>query len=789
LIDKFIIKDIAVKNKRLLILYLFATLFLISGAAGLIYEIVWERLLELYFGVTMISVTLIVSAYMAGLGVGSLIGGRIARNLRNTLLLYGLLEIGIALFGVLSPKIIVWIGQATAGSPYMLVFLISFAILLIPTTLMGMTLPLLTQSFVDRVEISGQVIGLLYGINTLGAAFGAVLAGYVLIGFYGFDGAVYIAVLLNAVVGLCALVLSRWQIALAVDSEPKQTKSIVVIPWKYQTILFSSFLVGFIGLGFEMLWIRILLIVNKNTAYAFPSILLVFLVGLALGGYLWGRKADTSSNPVLLFCKIELAAATVAAFTFLLFGLSLNFDVPWIEKFFESQKPVIPFVEVNREIFFSKRALLANLWNYFLPISIMVFPASLILGGGLPILDRLSIHNPVLSGRRVGDIHLANIAGSVVGALAVSFLLLPAVGSEWTLKLLVLSTFLFPVFYFLNKPKKQPISRTDYSLISICLIALIGTVLLPRRGEFYRHLYVAGTVQDVVISESGDSVLALTYAPGRAHQEGIFWIGGELNSFFPPNGTYESRAMVCAGASKPKRILIIGFGGGYSTLFYKSIPDVDEIVIVELLGDIFPFLSRNIDSARITLNDPRVTYLVDDGRRYLNAFPQEKFDLISIDPLRRHTAGHNNLYSVEALKIYQSHLTPGGVLCAWMDDFHIIPHTMAQVFPYVDQFRNEFMVTSNHPIAYHTDYMSRAAEAYENLTAEIYGTDVGLVLDVSSALNFFRRDQEQILKDEREKQILRDMNPQLEYYFFVSPTQQIINESPDAITNFNNRIR
>src|SRR3970282_291896 len=99
---------------------------------------------------------------------------------------------------------------------------------------------------------------------------------------------------------------------------------------------------------------------------------------------------------------------------------------------------------------------------------------------------------------------------------------------------------------------------------------------------------------------------------------------------------------------------------------------VDEIVVVELLGDIAPFLDKNLESAWVTLTDPRVTYIVDDGRRYLNAAPGETFDLIAIDPLREHTAGHNNLYSEEALKIYQSHLTPNGVLCAWMRDFNII---------------------------------------------------------------------------------------------------------------------
>jgi spermidine synthase len=778
--------DLALRKNRPLVLYLFAGLFLISGAAGLIYEIVWARLLELYFGVTMISVTLIVSAYMAGLGLGSLIGGRIARDLKNTLFLYGLIELGIALFGVVSPKIIVWIGHATAGASYLLVFLISFAILLIPTTLMGMTLPLLTQSFVDRVEVSGQVIGLLYGINTLGAALGALLAGYVLVGFYGFEGAIYVAVVLNGIVGAIALILSRRQSSVLNEAQRIPTTSVSNVVWGYKTILLSSFLVGFIGLGFEMLWIRVLLIINKNTAYAFPSILCIFLLGLALGGYFWGRRADTSSNPVLLFCKIELTGAAVASVTFLLFELSIQLNAPWIENFIETQKPSLPFVEANDQIFFSKRAMLTGLWNYFLPILILVLPTSLVMGGGLPVLDRLSIDNPLLSGRRVGDIHLANIIGSVTGSLAISFVFLPTLGTEWTLKLLILSTFLFPAFYLLEKSSTSAIGRNDGSLIAICLIALIGVSLLPSRREFYNRLYTYGTRQDVVISESGDSVLALTFEPDSAHQAGWFWIGGEINSLIPAQGVYEERALVCAGAARPKRILIIGFGGGYSTLFYKSVPEVEEIVVVELLADIAPFLTRNMNDARVTLDDPRITYIVDDGRRYLNAFPDEKFDLISIDPLRDHTAGHNNLYSEDVLKIYQNHLTPKGVLCVWMDEFHMIPYTTAQVFPYVDQFRNEFMVASNQPIAYSKVYMSQAAQRYANLTGEIYGSR--LTLDVDASLEPFVRDQTEILKEESNTQILRDMEPWLEYYFFRMPTHRKIERNPDVIVNFENRI-
>ena len=143
-----------------------------------------------------------------------------------------------------------------------------------------------------------------------------------------------------------------------------------------------------------------------------------------------------------------------------------------------------------------------------------------------------------------------------------------------------------------------------------------------------------------------------------------------------------------------------------------------------------------------------------------------KLQEISIDPLRVHTAGHNNLYSEEALNIYQSHLTPNGILCAWMDEFHVIPHTLAQVFPYVDQYRKELMVARSQPIFYQTEYMERVA-----------------------GFRFFQRDQSQILREERHRPILRDMDPWLEYYFLATPTRARIKVDPDVEADFESRIR
>ncbi len=748
---------------------MFSLLFLVSGAAGLIYEIVWERLLELYFGVTMTAITLIVAAYMAGLGLGSLSGGRIARRLRSTLAAYGWIEIGIGLFGLASPALITGIGARTAGSPYPLVFLLSFALLLIPTFLMGMTLPILTQSFVDRVDSSGRVIGLLYGINTLGAAFGAILTGYFFIGWIGYDGAVHIAILLNALVG-------TWAVSSGLRSGPAARKRLPAaarpigskrsMRWSYPTILFASFSVGFIHLGFEMLWVRILGIINKTTAYHFPTVLFVFLIGLAIGGAVWGRKADQTSDPIRLFWEIEIAVGVLAAISILLFRGALQFEPlqSWIQKsFYGFQQPPAPFLTIKHDILFSIRLLFSGLIQYFIPIAVMVLPASAAMGGGLPVLDRIAIDRPQVSGRRVGDIHLANIAGSAAGSLAVSFLFLPLAGSELTYKILVSSCFgflLLDVF-----ARKQP--WTKRSAIYHAAALIVAIMLLPGRGQFYSRLYEAGSRQPVIVRESGDSVLALSLRQAGGSPSRL-WIGGVQNSYFPTDGRYERIILACAGVSHPRRILIIGLGGGNTAFFASRLPRVEEIVIVELMSELAPFLSEHVAQVDHLLSDARVDYILDDGRRYLYSHPSGKFDLISIDPLFSFTAGHNNLYSMEAMQLYRDHLSDGGVFCAWTDEERVLPLTAAMVFPQTDSFR-EFVIAADHPLRYDVTYMDSALKNYQEALGDALTPAVLDTLSPAKMISRFRADQDLILAEGRGMPYLTDMNPWLEYYLFHAP--------------------
>lgn len=747
-------------------LIIVAILFLLSGAAGLIYQIVWHRLLEIYFGVTMTAIALIVAAYMAGLGLGSLLGGQIALRSKRTVLIYGMVEVGIAVFGFFSEALIHWIGQRTAGSPYPLVFLLSFLLLLIPTLLMGMTLPLLTQSFVKQVNTSGHIIGLLYGINTLGAGLGALIGGYILIGRLGFEGSLWIAVALNILVGIGAVALfeskKQTQPEERTESHSEATSSL-----SYRTILVAAFLVGFINLGFEMLWFRVLGVINKGTAYGFPSVLFVFLTGLAIGGFIWGRQADQSKDRITLFWKLQLGSGIIAMLSFLLCWGALYFPPlqDWIrESFANPQQPISPFVETVNGLVFSRRLMVSTLFEYFLPILVLIFPASLIMGGGLPLLDRIAITSAATSGKRVGDIHLANILGSVLGSLTISFIFLSALGTELTLKVLALLSLTFTSLVW---GMRKNVKRSIY-VLPACVVALV--LITPWRGVFYETLYQTATGIPALVRETNAGVLALGYN-STPSAPSTLWIGGIQNSYFPTYGDYERTAFTCAAASHPRKILIIGLGGSNTAYFLTQMPGVEEIHIVELMDDLGSLLNEYVPVAQQTFADPRVRYIADDGRRYLYAQSAEKYDLIFIDPLYSFTAGHNNLYSREAMQLYKDHLASGGVFCGWMNERHSIPKTVASVFPHLEQFR-DWVVGSNEKIEFDMEYMSLGYTAYIESDSDVFSDAVRDTLKPEAIFANYVGDRECTLNKENATPVLTDTHPLLEYYYFTTPIKR-----------------
>jgi predicted membrane-bound spermidine synthase len=382
-------------------------------------------------------------------------------------------------------------------------------------------------------------------------------------------------------------------------------------------------------------------------------------------------------------------------------------------------------------------------------------------------------------GRRVGDIHLLNILGSILGSLFVPFWMLPQLGSEWTYKILVLLGLIFPVLYFFGKPRAKYLRRTDRVAVPLIATLLLSALLLPGKGQFYARLFQAGTGNQSQTLESTDSVLTLTFDP-VTQSPNMLWIGGEINSLYPSDSTYESRGLICAGASQPERILVIGMGGGIAARFFQSLESAREILIVELIDGLDELLSKHIRFSRTLFNDPRVQYIVNDGRRYLYANPDEKFDLIFADPLRWHSAGHNNLYSVEMMQLYQSHLTDEGSFCAYVDERHAIPLTAASVFPHVDQFDLGALVASNAELHYDLAYMDSVARHYSSQTGNPLGPH-GLFAS-------YVRDRNQILAEETKTPVLTDLKPGLEYYFLNAPIRTRIKSKGNVEKFILNRI-
>jgi spermidine synthase len=586
------------------------------------------------------------------------------------------------------------------------------------------------------------------------------------IGWLGFGGAAWIAAGLNVAVGIGALLLIGMRVQPDRGGSPAVTPGLAA-SLSYRAVLFAAFLTGFINLGFEMLWFRVIGILNKGTAYGFPSVLFIFLAGLAIGGYFWGNKADKSRDRVGLFWRLQLTTGIITGIAFLLLWGALHAPAlqPWFSEYFrEPRQPAGLYSRLAGDVIFSRRMMLSNLVEYFIPILILVLPASLIMGGGLPILDRIAITSAQVSGKRVGDIHLSNIAGSLSGTLVISFVFLDHFGSELTLKILTLLSIAFTALIWNSAGSL----KWNQYLLPSSVLAL--ALILPWRGDFYTKIYLTATGRSAVVLESVDSVLAIGYESEPTSPSSM-WIGGIQNSFYPTNGAYERSAFTCASATGPEDILIIGIGGSNTAYFLTQMPGVERITIVELMDDLGSFLSRYAQVAHRTLDDPRVRYIGDDGRRFLYANPEARYDMIFIDPLYSFTSGHNNLYSREAMQLYQSHLKKDGVFCAWFNEGHIIPNTAASVFPYTDQFR-EWLAASDDPFEYDLQYLSTGYDRYIASSQGLFAEDMYETIKPRDMLSKLVADRACILEREAGTPILTDMTPWLEYYFFREPYNQ-----------------
>lgn len=680
---------------------LLAAVFFFSGLASLIYQVAWQRLLTIPYGVGAVSIALIVSVYMLGLGLGSLLGGRLSERISRPYVLYAAVEGVLGVVGLISFRIILSLGQLTAASDPVVSFACLFAFLCIPTLLMGITLPLLTTIFTGATGDFVYSISRLYFINTLGASAGAVLTSYILVSLLGWNGCIYLAACINFV--LAAAILSARRVEpQAAASEPLTADSLG------RAAYLLVFVTGFIAIGYEILWYRVIGVLVKDSPYAFSTVLAVYLLGIAFGSRAIHRymARNPEANRRDLFYILQFLIGLSVLLTFAgYYHLSRHAPIGDLTRlaFSSDLHPSLDLLSQRPGLSLFQHAFL--LLDVFLWPLAFLFVPTLFMGASFPLISALALSRRGGEGRAVGTTYCFGVFGNVLGALLTGFVLLPLAGTERTVLAFALLGLMFGLAPRTVGRRSVP-GAARFACVSVLVIAAVASC--PRPGELYAAMhtppFASGTARFV---EGFDSVV-FTWQNGEQMRN---FINGQGHGYRPGPLFYAEAIEGLTFTPSPRKVLIIGFGAGSITEAALLPSEVQQVTLVELNASLIENLRKFPVTNRI-LGDRRVTLVIDDGRRLLER-SGERFDAILMDPLRTTTAYSNNLHSRQFFSLSARHLTPGGVLMVGgVSDSAVIPRTLLEEFPYVRAYPS-FSLASKASMRQNHDRLERMLGSFD----------------------------------------------------------------------------
>ncbi|MGA2095499.1 MAG: MFS transporter [Candidatus Acidiferrum sp.] len=630
-----------------------SVLFFCSGMPALVYQVVWQRALFAIYGVNAQSVAVVVTAFMLGLGIGSLIGGRLsARFPKSGILIFGVAELGVGAFGLISLRIFHWAAAYTAGANLLSVVLFSLLLLVIPTVLMGATLPLLVEHLVMRTNRVGFSVSTLYFVNTFGSAVACYLCATFLLRDFGQSGSVTLAACMNAAVGASAYFYARHKPqADAIEEhaqQPDGVTSYVETAMSLGTAMLLAALSGFIALGFEIAWFRVFALASSDRAPAFALLLSTYLAGIAAGSFL-SEKLSLGKRQARIVYLIGGVLVLAGA---------LSVYLP-------------PLVAT----------LMAHGKSFLLSAPAFFVVAGL-AGSVLPLLCSAAISPDERAGRRVSLVYIANILGSAAGSLGIGFVLMQhftllsiALGLAFAAALAGAALLIFA--------GRGP-GRTPVWAIALMIAAMVA--IPPSRG-MYTLLFerlIFGTraeahVPFLHVVENRNGVIGVT-------QDGAVFGGGVYDGYFNVDPFNDTNLVVRAYAlgafcPSPKRILVIGLATGSWAQIFANQPQLEHLDAVEINPGYLELIPQYA-MVRSFLQNPKVHVYVDDGRRWLVAHPEARYDAIIANNSfnwRDHSTG---LLSVEYLNLIREHLSPRGVYYFNSTESDETIATALQVFPY-----------------------------------------------------------------------------------------------------------
>ncbi len=636
-------------------------LFAGSGCAALIYEIVWFQLLQLVIGSSAVSLGLLLAAYMGGLCLGSVAFAKLVSTRQHPMRVYAFLELGIAALGIVAlfgVPLVSRIYVAGAGQTGLAGLILRGAVaavcLLPPTVLMGASLPAIAR-WVETTPRGVSWLGLLYSANIAGAVAGCVLAGFYLLRVHDMAFATYTAAAINVGVALLALVMAR-KAGGGLGPDSKQRDAPVRrapgAGFVYAAIAFS----GLTALGAEVVWTRLLSLLLGATVYTFSIILAVFLTGLWAGSGAGSFLARRARDPriALAGCQILLALA-IAWAAFMVARVLPWWPVdPWLA--------VTPWVNFDLDLDRCIRA---------------VFPAALLWGASFPFALAAAAADGEDPARLTGEVYAANTAGSIVGALAFSLVLIPGWGTRSSQQVLIWLAAASAVIALAPFANKKVLAFAGAcagaAVLAFGLAWTVGGV--PWQAIAYGRR-VAPILRG--LDRANDAETRPVFMGEGISSSVVITERGDQKSFYVSGKSEASSALLDMRLQRmmghlpalvnpgPRSVLVVGFGAGVTAGAFVPYPEVSSIVICELEPLIPPASDEFFGKENYhVLRDPRTHVVPDDARHYILISP-DKFDVITTDPIHPWVKGSSTLYSREYYEMVKRHLNPGGVAAQWL---------------------------------------------------------------------------------------------------------------------------
>ena len=723
--------------------------FFLSGASGLILELLWTRMLTLVFGSTALAVSTVLTAYMGGLGLGSYLAGKWSDRLKDPVRAYAIAEAAIGVYALAVPWIIgyypalnQWL-WTTFGDRYTLLsilrFVASAGILIVPTTLMGATLPILARYFVSRPFELGRVslrLGTLYAVNLFGAVAGSFLAGFIFLPMAGVRRTNVVAASFDMSLAVAILVARRFvrakktapaetieELAAAAAGSPAEAAAsspLAISVRARRAVLFAFAVSGATAMTLQVLWTRALAVVIGSSIFSFTIILLAFLVGLGGGSAIFGRLVSRFREPVRALALTHLGIVACIGLSYL-----ITDRLPFVFTYLLSSTLV------------SADAVLTC---QFALACLTVLPSTFLMGAIFPITVRVVTGDLATVGRDVGSAYALNTLGAITGSFFSGFLILPALGLQRGIYLsavvdLGLAFLLFAVAPALPRPRRL---AGMAAAVGMALIALalprwnltnfsIGFFRISMARDYIdmverRHQKKKWQTPKLVYYKDGIATTVSVDQWGKVFSmKNNGKVDASNDADMPTQISVGLLPLLLYDNDHAPKVALIGYGSGVTAGATTQYP-IDKLEVVELEPAIYEAAHFFDNVNHRPTENPRVRAIAGDGRNFLTQ-RRDLYDIIISQPSNPWITGVSNLFTREYFQSVKSRLTEDGIFCQWAQLYEMAPwnikaiyRTLASEFPYVMVFAAEdlssdtILIASRKPIDLDIRKIARAFE-------------------------------------------------------------------------------